>query len=197
MERKISENDFVEIESMRNEYEAMGKMLDNQVIMSDDNIKEKSKETLRHITKWYRNQWTSNLLAGLCFILFLCGDKPFFPGWAMITLIVIMMFKAVFYFVFERILTGASVMNRDMVSSARRISRVKRLSIIGDIVSYALFIPLIIFLSIQFRLNTWGIIIISVTMLVLAAIAIKETCLRNKHFDDIINISNVSNTTGI
>lgn len=197
MERKISENDFVEIESMRNEYEAMGKMLDNQVIMSDDNIREKSKESLRHITKWYRNQWTSNLLCGLCFILFLCGDKPFFPGWAMITLIVIMMFKAVFYFVFERILTGASVMNRDMVSSVRRISRVKRLSIIGDIVSYALFIPLIIFLSIQFRLNTWGIIIISVTMLVLAAIAIKETCLRNKHFDDIINISNVSNTTGI
>ena len=95
------------------------------------------------------------------------------------------------------ILAGVNVMNLDMVSSARRISRVKRLSIIGDIVSYAIVIPMIIFLSIQFQLNTWGIIIISVTMLILAAIAIKETCLRNKHFDDIINISNASNTTGI
>ena len=71
MERKISENDFIEIESIRNEYEAMGEMLDNQVIMSDDNIKEKSKESLRHVTKWYRNQWTSNLLGGLGFILIL------------------------------------------------------------------------------------------------------------------------------
>ena len=106
----------------------------------------------------------------------------------MVALIVILMFKAVFYFVVERILAGVRVMNRDMVSSARKINRIKRLSIIGDIVSYALFIPLIILLSLQFHLNTWGDIILSVTVLVLAAIAIKETCLRNKYFDDIINI---------
>lgn len=187
MERKTSENDFVEIESMRNEYEAMGEMLDNQVIMSDDNIKEKSKESLRHVTKWYRNQWTSNLLGGLGFILLLCGDKTFFPGGVMVALIVILMFKAVFYFVVERILAGVRVMNRDMVSSARKINRIKRLSIIGDIVSYALFIPLIILLSLQFHLNTWGDIILSVTVLVLAVIAVKETFLRNKHLDEIIN----------
>lgn len=109
----------------------------------------------------------------MAFLLFLCGGKPFFQNWAMVALMVILLFKAVFYFVIERILAGVDVMNRDTSSSVRKVSRIKRLNLIGAIVSYALLIPLVVFLSLQFHLDTLGIIVVSVAALILAAVAVK------------------------
>lgn len=187
MERKKSTTDFIEIENLKSDYEAMGKMLDNQLIVSDDKVKEVSKESLRSVMGWYRNQWQSNLVGGSTLTLAVILNKEMFSITTMIALIVVLFSKAVLYFVIDRFFSGADLMNCDMISSARKVDHIKKLGLIGDIVSYSLMIPLIVFLSIQFRLEIWGVIIISATVIILFAIRMKESSLRNRHLGDIIS----------
>lgn len=179
------ERDFQELSHLRQEYEAMGQALDAKKILSDESILRVVKDDLKSVTSWYRDQWTSSLVALLIFAIFFFNGKDLFAHHVMLVLMAILLIEVIIYFIFDRTLAGIGLTHLDLATSSRKIGFIQRFNRISDIMSFFLYLLMAIAIAIEFGLNWWGIAIISVVFIIFGIIKMKETSLRNKRLKSV------------